>query len=293
MAGGLEPQVDEGPDPAAGARVSGSRAVVASDLDRTLIWSAGAAGGAGEIGDALCVEEYDGAPLSYVGRAAAADVAVLLGAGLLVPVTTRTVDQYRRVRLPGGPARYAVCANGGRVLVDGVDDEEHRARVRRAVGGGASLEEVARVFATWCAASAGATGGGGPRLREAEGLFCYAVYPQRAPGPAEVAELTALLETCDWGVSVQGRKVYCVPRALSKEAALASLAEAHDLRIVATAGDSLLDAGMVAAFGTGWVPRGSELERRGWSAPGVVVTAGVGLDAGREVLRGFRELLGC
>ncbi|UDY23233.1 HAD family hydrolase [Nocardioides sp. Kera G14] len=264
--------------------------VVASDLDRTLIWSAAAGG---NVSGAVCVEEYDGAPLSYVSPAAAADLALLVSAGLVVPVTTRTVVQYQRVRLPGGPASFAVCANGGRVLVDGVEDEAHRGEVRAAVVLSATLEEVMAVFGSWCLASTVAGAGHfAPRLRDAEGLFCYAVFPDGAPGGDEVAELVGTLEPLGWRVSVQGRKVYCVPFRLSKEAALEYLAASHGLEVVGSAGDSLLDAGMLRAHPVGWMPRDSELLRNGWSAPGVSITAGSGLDAGEEIVRGFRDLLG-
>jgi hypothetical protein len=272
--------------------VSGiGHSVVASDLDRTLIYSASAAGGTAAVTGALCVEEYDGAPLSYVSRAAAADLTALLEVQRLVPVTTRTVAQYQRIALPGGPARFAVCANGGRLLIGGVEDLDHRSHVTAALARCAPLAEAEAALETWCLAVAGPSETGGPRRREAEGMFCYAVFPHVAPDVAEIDALGAVLAGLGWVVSAQGRKVYCTPRTLSKETALEYLVEVHGLQIWSVAGDSLLDAGMVTAFG-GWVPRDSELERRGWVPATAELTDGSGLAAGEQILREFRAVLG-
>ncbi|MBI0319957.1 HAD family hydrolase, partial [Streptomyces javensis] len=78
--------------------------LVASDLDRTLIYSAAALGL--EMPDAeaprlLCVETYQGKPLSYLTETAAGLLAELVRTSVFVPTTTRTVEQYRRIRLPG------------------------------------------------------------------------------------------------------------------------------------------------------------------------------------------------
>ena len=91
--------------------------LAAADLDRTLIFSRAALGDAVN-GPIRCVEHHDGEPASWLTEAAAHDVAALADAGSLVPVTTRTQEQYARVALPGGPSRWAVCANGGIVVVD-------------------------------------------------------------------------------------------------------------------------------------------------------------------------------
>ena len=47
------------------------------------------------------------------------------------PTTTRTREQYRRIHLPGPPPRFAICANGGHLLVDGDTDPDWHAEVRR------------------------------------------------------------------------------------------------------------------------------------------------------------------
>ena len=216
----------------------------------------------------------------------------LVAGGRLVPVTTRTRAQYERIRLPGGPARLAVCLNGGRVLVEGVEDAVHRAAAARAVAASAPIERAEDLLGTWLGDHAAVLGPG--RLRDAERLFLYAVL-EAAPDPVAaaraLAEVVAAADALGWGVSVQGRKVYLVPQGLTKESALAHLERAHGVRVVAAAGDSLLDQGMIAAAGAGWVPRDSEAERASAVAPGAVVTASSGLAAGAEIVAAIGALL--
>jgi hypothetical protein len=118
--------------------------LVASDLDRTLIYSAAALGLTMPDTEAprlLCVETYQHKPLSYVTETAAALLAELPRHALFVPATTR--EQYHRIRLPGPPPRYAICANGGHLLVDGVSDPDWRRTVAtRLADECATLDEV-------------------------------------------------------------------------------------------------------------------------------------------------------
>ena len=42
---------------------------------------------------------------------------------LIVPTTTRTLEQYQRIDLGIGPFPYALVCNGGVLLINGVPDE--------------------------------------------------------------------------------------------------------------------------------------------------------------------------
>jgi hydroxymethylpyrimidine pyrophosphatase-like HAD family hydrolase len=253
--------------------------VVATDLDRTLIWSASAAGG---LDRAFCVEDYLGKPLSYVASDVVELVEGLLVTGRLVPVTTRTEAQYRRINLPGGPAAFAVCLNGGRILVDNEEDLDFRAEIDRRLRDSAIPRDVVAVLERWAASVR--TTIGSCRVRDAEGLFLYAVFDSAVPPGPESEALTIAADELGWQTSVQGRKVYLVPRALTKEAALTYLETAHGVQVVATAGDSVLDLGMLDTFGPGWVPRDSELHRSGSRPPTSTLTNASGIAAGAEII---------
>jgi len=177
--------------------------VVCLDLDRTTIYSAAALDLRVPDRDAprlLCVEVYRGAPLSFMTEAAVSAFEALQAAATVVPSTTRTVEQLARVHLPGPPARFAIAANGGELLVDGEPDAGWSAAVRRRLAGCAPATEVGAHLA--------AVGGEFVlALRTAAELFCYAVV-DRAALPAEwVPALAAWCAPRGWAVSLQGLKV--------------------------------------------------------------------------------------
>ncbi|GHG73155.1 HAD family hydrolase [Streptomyces griseocarneus] len=267
-----------------------SRVLVASDLDRTLIYSTAAL--ALSMPDAqaprlLCVETYEQKPLSYMTEDAAAALAELAGAVTFVPTTTRTREQYDRIRLPGPAPEFAICANGGELLVRGEPDTGWRERVRRTLAAEcAGLDEVhARMVDTadprWLL-----------KARTAADLFSYLVVDRPLLPEAWVTELTEWAGERGWTVSLQGRKLYAVPGPLTKSAAVAEVARRTGADEVLAAGDSLLDADLLLAAGRGWRPGHGELADAGWSAPHVTALTTRGVAAGEEIVRAFARAAG-
>ena len=271
---------------------SGERTfLVASDLDRTLIYSNRAL--ALDVPDRLAprllsVEVHDGRALSFMTEQAAELLVELVQAAVFVPATTRTRTQYERVNLPGPTPgwipQYAICSNGGQILVNGLPDADWQAEVRtRLDAASAPLREVVEHLALsadpeWT-----------HKRRVAEDLFAYLVV-ERADLPAGwIDELTAWCAERGWTVSLQGRKVYAVPAPLSKSAALAEVERRVGGATVLSAGDSLLDAELLLAADAGWRPGHGELADSGWTAPGVTALTQIGVAAGEEIVR---QLLG-
>ncbi|MGW1775423.1 HAD family hydrolase [Streptomyces sp. NPDC002104] len=261
--------------------------LVASDLDRTLIYSAAALGLTMPDPVAprlLCVEVHESKPLSYMTETAAGLLAELSADpdAVFVPTTTRTRKQYQRIRFPGRPAKYAICANGGQLLVDGVPDRDWRRQVAaRLAAESAPLEEMnAHLLSVadpaWLR-----------KARVAEDLFAYLVV-ERALVPAEwIKALTEWSEARGWTVSLQGRKIYAVPRPLTKSAAMHEVARRTGATSTLAAGDSLLDADLLLAADTAWRPGHGELADAGWTAPHVTALAQAGVLAGEEIVRAF------
>jgi hypothetical protein len=257
--------------------------VVASDLDRTLIYSAGALGLTMPDEHAprlLCVEVHESKPLSYLTETAGRMLVELADTVRFVPSTTRTRAQYRRINLPGRVPRYAICANGGHLLVDGHTDRDWNAQMRRRLAdGSAPLAEIrAHLAATadpeWLR-----------KERVAEELFAYLVVDRERLPVGWVKELGVWADERGWTVSLQGRKVYAVPKPLSKSAALAEVVRRTGAERVLAAGDSLLDADLLLAADLGWTPGHGELADTGWKAPHVTALTSQGAAAGEEILR--------
>ncbi|MBT0568141.1 HAD family hydrolase [Williamsia sp. CHRR-6] len=286
-------------------------ALVATDLDRTLIYSAAAAGvietaatGAAPIAavptqDAAteiaatemwaqsvqCVEMYRGRPQSFMSPRAVELLIELDRSAVVVPTTTRTIEQFSRVELPiprdRRRPRLAVAANGGEILLDGVPDVDWRREVdTRVAAGSAPLAEVTeRLWRheadPWVRS-----------LRVAQGLFCYAVVDLASMPATLIDEWRGWAGERGWNVSRQGRKVYVMPDPLTKSAAIAEIRCRHDLtggRFFAT-GDGVLDRPMLEAADRAIRPRHGELEELSWHHPTLSVTKASGLDAGAELL---------
>ncbi|MGW6240773.1 HAD family hydrolase [Streptomyces sp. NPDC055037] len=257
--------------------------LVASDLDRTLIYSAAALQlpmPDAEAPRLLCVEVYESRPLSYLTETAAGLLDRLARATVFVPTTTRTREQYGRIHLPGPAPRFAICANGGHLLVDGVSDPVWRDRVAdRLADECAPLAEVrahllAAADPAWLL-----------KERIAEDLFAYLVVDRALLPEGWVKELAGWADGRGWTVSLQGRKIYAVPRPLTKSAAMREVARRTGAELTLAAGDSLLDADLLLAADRGWRPGHGELADSGWNAPHVDVLPQTGVAAGEEILR--------
>ncbi|MFF5005054.1 HAD family hydrolase [Streptomyces phaeochromogenes] len=264
---------------------SSPKVLVASDLDRTLIYSSAAL--ALTMPDAraprlLSVEVHESKPLSYMTETAAGLLAELGDVADFVPTTTRTRKQYQRIQLPGPAPKYAICANGGHLLVDGVTDAEWHASVtERLARECAPLDEVrehmeATADPVWVR-----------KHRLAEDLFVYLVVERELLPEDWVKELAVWAENRGWTVSLQGRKIYAVPKPLTKSAAMREVARRTGATLTLAAGDSLLDADLLLAADRGWRPGHGELADAGWTAPGITALPERGVAAGERILREF------
>jgi hypothetical protein len=257
--------------------------LVATDLDRTMIYSKRARTLGADDDPSVCVEIHDGKAASYMTVAAAEMFADLAASATVVPVTTRIVEQYRRVQLPGPPPHYAITTNGGVLFVDGEVDRAWTRHVERELVGTFPLDDV------WDQAGHICHPEFTDKIRNASGLFVYAVVrPNRLPS-GFVEDVSGWAAERGWRTSLQGRKLYWVPERLTKSAAVAEVASRAGCDVVVAAGDSLLDVDLLLGADRGIHPRHGELHEQGWSAPTVTSTVASGILAGEEIVRWFAE----
>ncbi|MFC9893380.1 HAD family hydrolase [Nocardia sp. NPDC127579] len=259
--------------------------LVATDLDRTMIYSRNAMTPGTEV-PTVCVEHLEGAPLSFMTTAAALRMQALTEPAAVVPTTTRTIKQFGRIQLPGAPWRYAITSNGGNILVDGVPDMRWRIDIdAKARAGGATLSQVSaelrsRIDDSWVT-----------KFRIADHLFAYLVVKPKAVPEGFLADWDAWCRERGWSASQQGRKIYTMPQAVCKSIAVAEvrrrLTESGELTASATtlaAGDGALDAEMLRAADSAIRPRHGELEQLNWTSPNLTVTQASGILAGEEII---------
>lgn len=206
------------------------RILFASDLDNTLIFSYKHC----HPGD-VCVEWLDGREQSFMTQRAYALLKDAASAMDFLPVTTRSVEQYRRIQLPAEP-KWTVTTNGGILLRDDVPDaawlawsqklaEPYQAELRRL------YQELTK--RSWCL-----------RRKMVDGLYLFAVCE------GNLADYAKEYHGCTpLTVEPSGRKLYFFPPGLDKGAALNRLSPPE-----ICAGDSALDVPMLRLAKTALVP---------------------------------------
>ena len=270
---------------------SGPRSVmVATDLDRTLIFSPRATA---ELGGGLprsVVEVLDGRVVSEMAdvvRERLSELGRLPAATLtIVPTTTRTLRQVERIALPFAP-RFLIAGSGGVVVEDGRIDQLWAATTARRLRDCAPAAEVRAVLDALVA------DGIVLRTYTADDQFCYAIVDPGRFGPDHVEELKSALAPRSWRVAHQGPKLYALPDALHKAHAIDHVRDRLTEELGAVpellaAGDTWLDAEMLELADRGWVPAGSEIANAGpppWRH--VSVTAGSGHAAAAELVRAW------
>lgn len=229
------------------------RILFASDLDNTLLFSHRHAA----PGD-VCVEWLDGEKQGFFSPRTIELLRIVAAHATFVPVTTRSVAQYERIRWPQGcQPRLAVTTNGAVLLTRPTDGN--------ASGGGAASADRSGSFVrdtAWdgalrpvlaaahdellalCAAHADDARYRICRMVDDAYLFLRPADDDRCAAlAAEVATETAL------PIAASGRKLYVLPRGLDKGSALARLRARTGATLVLAAGDSAMDAPLLAAAG--------------------------------------------
>ena len=211
----------------------------ASDLDNTLLFSHRHR----QPGD-RCVERLNGAEQSFFTQDTLDLLPQVVRRVHLLPITTRSVEQYLRIQWPEGTVpRWALTANGAVLLRDGEVDRAWYAASQALVRDhrealAAVLDHLTRQ-------------GGATSARCVEGVYVYAAYPDTP---------TAERAARDWcGGSalravVSGRKVYFFPPGIDKGTALRRAVERFGLERVIAAGDSVIDVPMLRRADLALIP---------------------------------------
>lgn len=212
-----------------------------SDMDNTMIFSY-----KHDIGDAKrCAEIYQGREISFLTEKTYRLLKEMPKEVALIPTTTRTVEQYRRIDLGLGEPQYALVCNGGVLLVDGQEEEgwyqetlelisECREELDRA--GRILREDADRSFEV-------------RNIRELF-LFTKSERPEISAG-----KLREKLDMEKMGVFTNGVKVYAVPKRLNKGKAVRRFRERFHPEKVIAAGDSGFDIPMLEEADLGFAPK--------------------------------------
>lgn len=259
--------------------------IYASDLDRTLIYSLSAIGVPEDSPGLVPAEIIKGVTVSYISAGALSLLLKLNNDIIFMPVTTRTVEQYRRINLFQETVipDYAITSNGGNILINGKIDAEWRGAVgKRVEQESAPSEEILHKVRSalreeWILSE-----------RYCDDLFFTFVVHRDLLPQAVVSRLADTLNTLGWNVSLQGRKLYAVPKAVTKSAAIEYVRRTVQQEPMVASGDSLLDKCLLEAADYAIAPCHGEIFAEQQSGVGRVeypFTTCSGVFAGDEILQ--------
>lgn len=212
------------------------------DLDNTLIYSY-----KHDIGkDKINVELYQGREISFLTKNTYENLRKIKEKILIIPTSTRSIEQYARINLQIGNIPYALVCNGGVLLVNGKKDTSwYQASLESIQESIPALETVGRFLEKDIRRKF--------ELRFIEKLFLFTKCDQPK---LVVEELKETLDTDMVDLFYNKEKVYAVPKNLSKGKAVKRFQEYIKADQIIAAGDSEFDISMLQAADIRIVPHG-------------------------------------
>ena len=236
--------------------------IFASDLDQTLIYSENFLNKYYSHPEHVkkellfTIEYYQSKPLSYIHNHVIVSLRKIDNAGLFLPVTTRTIEQYKRIDFDqyGINPEFAVTTNGAKILRNGkvlkewsVQVEEKLNKIQKST---VEIQKMASQILPKEVIK---------KERIAEDIFAYYVLYRENLEFQTVEDLTREAAPLGWEVSLQGTKIYLIPDVISKWDAVSYVCTMTKQKEVLGAGDSLLDLSLLNKADISIIPRHGEI----------------------------------
>ena len=227
-----------------------------SDLDRTLIYSKRMMHQFPSTTPEIIAERVDGEAMSMMTEATTKLLHQVNEKTIFVPVTTRALHQYERIHLIRDlQPTFAITSNGGTIVEKGRPHEQWANILRQRIEDSSIPDtDLLRRFDaiksdTWL-----------QRSFYVDDLFYVYYVDLNVIQHDEVQGMIDEFATLGWRVLLHGRKLYILPKVLTKEAAIAYLKERDTYDVHIAAGDSILDYGMLAIEDIGYTPFHGDLK---------------------------------
>lgn len=226
--------------------------IFATDLDRSLIFSSKFIS---FDMNPICVERNSEKEISYMLE----DSLKLLGdikreQGLfLIPITTRSVDQYKRIDCVQD-STYAITTNGGIILHNGKKYDKWDNIVQ------SILMKYSRYFDDIPHIVQDFSYMFEKELRCVDNIFYYIKLIDNQKDINKFLDyLEKTLDKNIWSFTLQGLKLYIIPKDITKENALKFLASELNCNKLITCGDGKLDKDFLSIGDIAYIPNGSEI----------------------------------
>lgn len=237
----------------------------ATDLDRTLIFSQRFIDEYKPESEYSLVEEIDGKEISFMSNKVKSRLKELISKDNVevVPVTSRSIEEFNRINI-GIKFKYAIVANGGIILENGVPMQEYDDIISRDINtiellqASLDLEDMVSVRRE-------------SKYIDNKYIFTKTTKPEEFDIEAEV--LVKRYPSIQF--TRQKSKVYAIPKAFNKAVALRWLQLKLGYEKIVASGDSELDLPMLAIANFAVIPEHGDLYKCGYVTNGRIAKAGI------------------
>lgn len=249
---------------------------VFSDLDRSIIYSNKFLNTDKQYEN---IEVYNGREISYISLGTIKYIQEIQEKGMFIPTTTRTIDQFLRINFKdkGINYRWAITSNGGNILKDGKVLESWNKEVRSIKSKAEPIEEMVKNFEKYIFIE------GITKFDIAEDLFFYIVVDWDKFKLNKIEKYIEELSLKNWVFYINGRKIYFLPKNLTKESAIEYLVRELKIEDFSVIGDSTMDLGMLNIGSKSYVLRHGNL-LDGYVNENFIVSKYKGMDGSEEIL---------
>ena len=216
-----------------------SKIIFAFDIDGTAIFSKNRI--KSDFKDKICVEHINGIEFSFMSKKESAAYIELCtqfkDRVMLLPITSRSVSQYKQINWPSGISpQFAITTNGANLLENGVSSLEwHSSFLNTIEKTKEKRNNIAAIF-SGCE--------GFKKKRNCDDTYDVFLFDTRENAFAAAEQLNWKDNSVN--VTVSGRKVYAIPAGILKETALLKLKKTINPCFIISAGDSPLDIGFLS-----------------------------------------------
>ena len=228
--------------------------IYATDLDRTVIFSDKFIDES--VKDAVCIERKGDKEISYMRKSALMKLDNLKKKKNLtiVPITTRSVEQFGRVK-PFTNLEYAITTNGGYILHNGEPLKEWQEKIEKILRRYCnSFEDIVKYLNGYSDIFRI-----GPKI--VDNVFVFAVLKEGVEEQTDalLQNLKEFLDHTKWNFTLQGYKLYVIPKPISKENALKYLKKYLGEDVMVVSGDGKLDLNFLKLGDMRIIPEDSEV----------------------------------
>lgn len=224
--------------------------IFATDLDKTIIYYKK------YVNDEIMnkvqlIETIDDRPVCYISKDAKSNLEKISNVINIIPTTTRSIDQFFNIKTFEF-CKYAIVSNGGTILCNRKKLPEWEKHIN------AILNEYREDFEQII------------KLLEKSDIITSKpiildniyIFSRVEDKEKSLKFLDGIVDRKKWNYCIQGKKLYIIPKQITKSNALKFLKDKLNDNILIAAGDSLMDKDMLDIADIPIVPKHGELYQK-------------------------------